>query len=206
MVRHEVLHKVKAAEDKKREVQNVDNLKEDGIGFFKGNVISYKKWQNSAAKHHDFKGHENAVTSCKLSPCMHYVLSSSEDRTARLWVLRTGQCIKVYKGHTKVVTDCDFHKSFRDYLREPTILTGSGDGTLRLWNTVKNEDATLVTTVKAHQHGVFRCSFSPDGLTFVSASEDKSIRLWCFPEGYLLHIYLAHASPVTAVSFSPTGR
>jgi WD40 repeat protein len=27
-----------------------------------------------------------------------------------------------------------------------------------------------------------------------------------FPEGYLLFIFYAHQSPVTAVSFSPTGR
>jgi WD40 repeat protein len=100
-------------EAKKRDIQEAELLKEDGIGYFRGTITSYKKWQNSAAKHHDFKGHENAVYSVKLSPCMHYVLSCSEDRTARLWVLKTGQCIKIYRGHAKVVTDCDFHKTFK---------------------------------------------------------------------------------------------
>jgi len=206
MVKYQIFNKLKTEKDKRQEMQRLESLKEDGIGFFKGNIINYKKWQNSAAKHHDFKDHENAVYSCKLSPCQRYVLSASEDRTARLWILKTSQCIKVFKGHTKVVTDCDFHRKFCDFSRDPCILTASGDGTLRLWNTVKNDDATLVTTIKAHQQGVFRCCFSPDGLTFVSSSEDRSIKLWCFPEGYLLYIYKAHCSPVTAVSFSPTGR
>ena len=89
MIRQEQLNKVRREEENRRKTQDKEFLREDGIAYFKGNIISYKKWQNSAAKHHDFKAHQGAVYACRLSPCQHYVLSCSEDRTARLWVLKT---------------------------------------------------------------------------------------------------------------------
>jgi WD40 repeat protein len=63
-----------------------------------------------------------------------------------------------------------------------------------------------VQVIKAHAEAVYKVVIAPDGQRMVSCSEDFSVRTWSFPEGYLLFVYEYHKSPVTTVSFSPTGR
>jgi WD40 repeat protein len=48
-------------------------------------------------------------------------------------------------------------------------------------------------------------SFSPDGKTIASASDDKTVKLWSV-EGTQLHTLKGHSSKVTSVSYSPDGK
>jgi WD40 repeat protein len=204
MKRKETLAQLNRSENAAREARELEEaMKENGLTYFKGDIKGNKRWQNSAAKHLDFLDHRGAVYSCKISRCFRYILSCSEDKTVRLWNLSNAQCIRVYAGHSKTVNDCDFHPLFKLRSVDLLVLSGSGDGTLRLWNSV---DSVAGRVIQGHSQAIYRCAFSPDGHTMVSCSEDKSVRTWCYPEGYLLFRYLAHTSPVTTVSFSPTGR
>ena len=56
-----------------------------------------------------------------------------------------------------------------------TALTGSADGTARLWDvkTGQPPDAAL-----KHDGSVFAVAFSPDGQTALTGSADKTARLW----------------------------
>lgn len=198
----EQIARLNRREKEKDDKAKFESMKENGLSFFKGSIKDYKKWQNSGAKHLEFTGHEGSVSSCKLSRCNGYILSCSEDKKAMLWDLDSMQCLKTYIGHTKIINDCDIHLNFERYTRNLSILTCSGDGTLRLWNGI---DTCAQVVIRGHTQAVYRCSFSPNGKCMVSCSEDKTIRTWLYPEGYLLYIYNGHTSPVTTVRFSPTG-
>jgi WD40 repeat protein len=207
MIKKQQSDKIGLAEAKIKETEEIENLQQIGLSYFKGNIKSYRQWQNSASKHLDLKGHAGAVYSCKLSKCLSFVLSCSEDRTVRLWNVMTGELLKILTGHLKKVTDCDFHPNFQISHPTPWIVSCSTDCTIRLWNTyLADNNNPCVHTIKAHSQSIYRCSFAPDGRSLVSCSEDKTIRTWCYPECYLLYIYDMHTSPVTTVSFSPTGR
>jgi hypothetical protein len=199
----EIVAKIARKEKEKEEREHHESMRENGLSFFKGAIKDYKKWQNSGAKHLEFAGHEGSVSSCKLSKCNGYLFSCSEDKTALLWDLDSGQCMKTYVGHTKILNDCDIHINFERYTRNLSLLTCSGDGTLRLWNGI---DTNAQVVIKGHSQAVYRCSFSPNGRAIVSCSEDKTIRTWMYPEGYLLYVFTGHMSPVTTVRYSPTGR
>jgi hypothetical protein len=185
-----------AAEEKIRSQEN-------GLTFFRGNIVSEKRWQNHAAKHLDFQGHTAPVFACKMSKCLNYVLSCSADKTIRLWQVKTGRVLMIYNGHTKKVNDCDFHPTFRLNDGRPIIISASNDCTIRYWNTHVERHMRII---QGHNESVYRVQFSPDGNRFVSCSEDLTIRTWCFPDAFVLYIYRAHTAPVTTVSFSPTGR
>ena len=186
---------VKKSEDK--------TLRENGLSYYRGNIISDKRPQNSAAKHFDLRAHTSAVVSCKLSKCLNYVMSCSEDNTARVWLLRTGKCIMVYTGHTKRVNDCDIHPTFGLKVKEACAVTGSGDCTLRLWNGSSDRHVMIL---QGHIEPIYRVMFSPTGGTIVSCSEDSTVRTWAFPDGFQIYVYRAHAAPVVSVQYSPSGR
>lgn len=204
MKKLQILRRVQRNEQNKDNQESEDNMKEDGLSYYQGNVVNYKRWQNSPAKYRDFVGHKDAITACRLSPCGKYVLSCSADTTMKIWDLASAECIKTYTGHAKVVNDADLHpKLFKMYSLTLNIVSASGDGTLRLWNT---SDTKPITTIFAHQSAVYRCQFSPDGNSIMSCSEDKTIRSWNYPEGYNLFIYSAHHSPVISLRYSPSGK
>jgi len=210
MKRREVVARIKRKEEEADRRTRLEEMKENGLSFFRGEIRGYKKWQNSGAKHLDFAGHQGPVTACKLSSDFRYILSSSEDQTVMLWLLETGECLKTLHGHTKIVNDCDIHGCFKRYTTDLCFLTCSGDCTLRLWNDSSDysssSSSAKVTVVRGHTQAVYKCAFSPNGKGFVSCGADKTIRTWCYPEGYLLFIFRGHCSDVSTVRFSPTGR
>ena len=63
----------------------------------------------------------NAITSAVFSPDGKQILSSSRDRTARLWEVATGKEIRSYEGHRGEVMDAVFSKDGQ------FVLTGSAD-------------------------------------------------------------------------------
>lgn len=203
MKKQAVVNKIAKDQSRKDDAEKRDLLLETGLSYFKGDIKAYRRWQNSSAKHLDIKGHKGVVYSCRLSKCLRFIFSCSEDKTAKLWELSNGECVRVYSGHTKKLNDCDIHPNFKINSKEACLVTCSGDTTLKLWNSY---DGNCTVTMKGHTQAVYRCSFAPDGNTIVSCSEDRTIRTWCFPEGFQLYIYRGHTSPVTTVNFSPTGR
>jgi WD40 repeat protein len=85
-------------------------------------------------------------------------------------------------------------------------LTGSKDGTLKLWDIAT---ARLVRTFVGHKGDVTEVALSRDGSRALSGGEDKTIRLWEVATGRLIHTIDAHPDShtnVNSVGFSPDGR
>jgi WD40 repeat protein len=55
------------------------------------------------------------------------------------------------------------------------IATGSRDRTIKLWNSATGEE---ILTLAGHKNTVTSVTFSSDGKTLVSGSEDNTIKIW----------------------------
>ncbi|RKP19508.1 WD40 repeat-like protein, partial [Rozella allomycis CSF55] len=102
------------------------------------------------------KAHSMAVSSKNL------LLSTSDDRTWKLWSVPSGEHIRTGNGHKDWVADSDFHPN-------------SGDGTIRLWNI---DNGQTVRQLKDHTQPVWTCAFHDLGDFLASGSMDQTARLF----------------------------
>ena len=65
------------------------------------------------------------------------------------------------------------------------IVTGSNDGTVRLWETTTGKP---IKTLKGHEGNVWHVGFSPDGKQVISASWDNTVRVWEVENGEVVMV------------------
>jgi WD40 repeat protein len=97
-------------------------------------------------------------------------------------------------GHTNRVTSVAFSPDGQ------LVLTGSWDGTAKLWDVSGRE----IQSFRGHASGVSSVAFSPDGQKVVTGSFDNTVKLWSLSGGEPLT--LKHTSHVNSVAFSPDGQ
>jgi uncharacterized delta-60 repeat protein len=86
-----------------------------------------------------------------------------------------------------------------------TIVSGSDDGTIRLWNAQTGE--LMGQPLTGHDDVVRSVAFSPDGKTIASGSWDNTVRLWDAETGEPIEQPLTgHEDAVWSVAFSPDGK
>lgn len=193
-----------------------------------------------------WSGHTDAVRSVVFNAASTQLLTTSDDRTIRLWDVQTGTVIRSYVGHqgwvrkalflsrTQQIASVAFDQTIRIWKRAGAMLevwgmpvdpfsttrkriapsvhhkkhghasdisdiSASSDGrwllttghrsafvqipdegmTARLW---ERKTGRAVCHLKGHRLGIVRGAFSPDNRTFVTASEDGTMRIWSIQE------------------------
>jgi WD40 repeat protein len=85
------------------------------------------------------------------------------------------------------------------------IVSGSGDGTIRVWDAMAG--ATAAGPFTGHTDQVNSVAFSPDGQHVVSGSSDRTIRVWNAMTGETAAgPFIVHTGLVSSVTFSPDGQ
>jgi guanine nucleotide-binding protein subunit beta-2-like 1 protein len=122
------------------------------------------------------EGHKGWVTAiaCPLAPESDSIVSSSRDKTCLIWHLTRedgtyGFARRALRGHSHFVEDVVVSSDGQ------FALTGSWDGTLRLWDLATGETARRFI---GHAKDVLSVAFSVDNRQIVSASRDRTVKLW----------------------------
>ncbi|HYN21851.1 MAG TPA: hypothetical protein VE078_12890 [Thermoanaerobaculia bacterium] len=147
--------------------------------------------------------HGERVTAASFSPDGRWVVTASEDKTARVWEAASGQPVGKLLRHDKEVTAASFSPDGR------WVVTASWDGTARVWEAASGRP--LGKPLRHHSDygevyaGVNAASFSPDSRWVVTASRDGTARVWEAANGRPVS-GLRHQDQVSAAGFSPDGR
>jgi transcription initiation factor TFIID subunit 5 len=142
-------------------------------------------------------GHAGPVYGLSFSPDNRYLLSSSEDKTVRLWSLDTYSALVSYKGHNHPVWDVKFGP-FGHY-----FATASHDQTARLWSC---DHIYPLRIFAGHLSDVDTISFHPNGTYVFTGSSDKTCRMWDINKGNSVRVFIGHTGAVNCTAVSPDGR
>ena len=154
-----------------------------------------------------YTGHDITVTSrCCLSPDGTLALSGDDNAVVHLWNTSTGQLIHKLEGHDKTgaIAGLAFSPDSRFALSSSQAhLDKNGnwgmsrERTIRLWNLETGQQLHQFSGHGSHIHAV---TFTPDGPFALSASSDKTVRVWRLPdEGWPKHV--ANAPPLAVAPF-----
>jgi len=148
-------------------------------------------------------GHNHFVSDLTISNDNTFLISSSWDRTMRLWDLRHGKCVRQFTGHNKEVMTTTFSNDNRQ------IFSGGADRTMYLWNTLaecKMTSSTPPHPQHDHRDWVSRIRYSQSTKThyYASVGWDGRLKIWT---GIFKNVasIKAHDSYINALDISRNG-
>lgn len=157
----------------------------------------FKKDKNNTSNTRKLIGHSGPVYGLSFSPDNRYLLSSSEDKTVRLWSLDAYSALVSYKGHNQPVWDVKFSPLGHYFA------TASHDQTARLWAT---DHIYPLRIFAGHINDVDCVDFHPNSNYVFTGSSDKTCRMWDVQSGSAVRIFMGHTGPVNCMAVSPDGR
>ena len=140
-------------------------------------------------------GHRAAVTDVAVLPDGRAV-SGSDDFTAILWDLESGQAIRTFEGHRGKVA------AVRPSPDGRTLATASWDGTLRLWDIDSGEQ---IAVVDDHAGAVTDAAWAPDGSALFSSDAGGQV-IRRGPDGRAERTLAEHGFGVNVLAVGADGR
>ncbi|CAO3616505.1 unnamed protein product [Cunninghamella blakesleeana] len=141
------------------------------------------------------EGHKKPITGLASDNISQYLISSSVDRTIKIWNMKKGDLIHTITLESPIV-------AIR-FLRENELLAVVCDDLgIRV---IDIQTYKIVREFWGHRNRITDIAFSPDGRWLVSSSLDTTVRTWDLPTGTMVDIFKVD-NIVTSLTFSPTGE
>jgi U3 small nucleolar RNA-associated protein 12 len=119
-------------------------------------------------------GHKLPVLSMDISYDSKLIITSSADKNIRIWGLDFGDCHKALFGHQDSILQVTFVPHNSDG-HGHHFFSSSKDRTIKYWDADKFEQ---IQRMDGHHGEIWAIAVSRNGRFLVSASHDKSIRVW----------------------------
>lgn len=151
--------------------------------------------------------HKDRINDVEFSPDSKYVVTASQDKTARVWDVAAGKAVLLLRGHFGPVSSVSFSNNGK------FIVTTSHDKKALVWTWTPPDAVGQLAhpsrdpvLLDGHTGSVLAAAFDRDSRFVVTGSADNSARIWNAHTGHLLAELLGSIADVRTVQFSPDGK
>jgi WD40 repeat protein len=146
---------------------------------------------------HTLKSHTNVVWGAISSFDNQTIISSSGDKTIKVWNLLTGKLLQTLKGSEQVL-------AVAISPGDRTLVSGSYNKSqaIDIWNL----STGIRRNFQSDSHHVWSVAISPDSQSFASSNGDGSIDVWNMSDRKLRYRLLGHLDTVWSVAISPNNQ
>ena len=138
-------------------------------------------------------GHSEVVKDGDFSADGTRVVTTSEDKTLRVWSVADGLELQRVFGHDHFINTVRFHPD------DTRIVSSSWDSTVRTWDVASGAQLEVLSCGRG---GVYHANYSPNGRRIVAACRDGQVRVFEADDGALVATGEGHRSFVQHASFS----
>jgi WD40 repeat protein len=165
---------------------------------------------NAGNGHHLFNltGHTGPVMGVAFSANGELLATGGSDKTVRFWNGVNGQAMEILGTHAAAVNAVRFNPS------NNALNSAAQDGTLRSWQfsfparqdgSPGAQSLSITRTISAAPAPVRDLALTPNGSHIVTASGDKSVKLWNVGNGGMERFFIGAEGEVDAVAVSKNG-
>jgi len=115
-------------------------------------------------------GHTDKITAISWDPRSEKIVSSSYDKTTKIWVVKDEDCVQTLRGHLGAVLTADWDKKKGIY-----IATGGSDRNVFVWFTGQ---WSIVSRLRGHLGPIISAHWNPNYDILASVCEGGIIRFW----------------------------
>lgn len=141
-------------------------------------------------------GHSGAILDVHWSTDSSQIFSASTDKTAGVWDAEAGVRIRRLRGHTSFVNSCAPAKG------EPHLVTGSDDGTVKIWDTRRRNYVHSL----ANKYQVTSVCYGNTSDQIITGGLDNVVKVWDVRKLDVEIRLEGHTDTVTSLSLSPNGH
>lgn len=136
--------------------------------------------------------HQESVTGLVITPDGRRVISSSSDKTIKVWDLQTDRLILTLIGHTAAVNSVAVGHEGR------WCISGSADKTIKVWDLTTGQE---IRTINGHDGTVTGVATASERDYIVSVSDDRTVKVWNLCDGGAVSAFTAEG-PLNACATS----
>ncbi|RUP43652.1 WD40-repeat-containing domain protein [Jimgerdemannia flammicorona] len=200
-------HSVKKTISRFKDVASSGSIRADGKLVVAGDATGLVQLFdiNSRAILRTMRGHTHPVHTTKFSPNNTHILSTSDDKTVRIWDIPTETAVSVFANHEVRPSFYSIKHTNTDYVRAGLVstdnphlvLSGSYDQTVKLWDLRSNTCAMNMN----HGAPIEDVSMFPGGGVVVSAG-GPTLKIWdLLSGGRLMNSLSNHQKTITSLCF-----
>ncbi|XP_060109115.1 F-box and WD repeat domain containing protein 10B-like [Heteronotia binoei] len=132
-------------------------------------------------------GHAGRIHAIYFNEQKGLLLSGSYDLSIRMWNINTGECVKIFNGHTGTIICLNLHKN--------KFVSGAKDCTAKMW------DIETGKCIRTFRHKGIVWAVKMNDIHVVSSCDRGLVKVWNVETCILIKTLEGHLGPVRCLSF-----